>query len=300
LRRTNTRHARGPWWWRIVGAPLSAEATIDAAWTAVWDLVRGAAALRTPSRVDLARRYTELLGENLGQPGFRELLLVAHDVDAGRDLVFALVEDARRRELIRRPLTRDAEDRRAEVFDLAGIARDHLSDAVAAALTVPLATDLHDARFAPDGYWRGETHRLCDRPGSLERLLQELATLEVEQVILVSAAPESPGPHALSAPRLDWRGRLGEYVHSSEAAALRDLLGRRRADDPAVFMIRPSHNPVGPFDFDGGFDDRSDRRLNLNELMTRGYEDAYLQFIEPIVGASGDRVAGAVGHKLGK
>ncbi len=293
LRQPNTRHVRGPWWWRAVGAPLSADAVVDAAWTAMWDLVRGAAALRLPPRVDLARRYTELLGENLGQPGFRELLIVAHDVDAGRDLVFAMVEDARRRELVRRPLTRDADDRRAEVFDLAGIARDHLADAVAAAVTVPVATDLHETRFAPDGYWRGETHRLCDRPGSLERLMQELGGLEVEQIILISAAPDASGPHALAAPRLDWRGRLGEYVHSSEAASLRDALGRRRADDPAVFVIRPSHNPVGPFDFDGGFDDRSDRRLNLTELMNRGYEDAYHQFIEPIVGASGERVGAA-------
>jgi hypothetical protein len=294
FRERQTRHARGGWWWRIVGAPLAADGTIDAAWRAIWDLVRGAAAVRTPARVDLARRYTELLAENLGQPGFRELVLVAHDVDAGRDLVFALVDEERRRELIRRPLTRDAENRRAEVFDLAGIARDHLADAVAAALTVPLATDLHEVRFAPDGYWRGETHRLCDRPASLERLWQELAGIGVEQVILVSAAPESPGPHALAAPRLDWRGRLGEYVHSSEAAALRDGLGRRRADDPALFLIRPAHNPVGPFDFDGGFDDRSDRRLHLSELMNRGYEDGYHQFIEPIVGASGDRVGTVV------
>jgi hypothetical protein len=291
LRSTNTRHARGGWWWRILGPPLSAERAVDQAWTAVWDLVRGAAALRLPSRVDLARRYTELLGENLGQPGFRELLLVAHDVDAGRDLVFALVDDARRPDLVRRPLTKEAEDRRAEVFDLAGIARDHLADALAAALTVPLATGLHDARFSPDGYWRGETHRLCDRPSSLERLLQELASVQVEQIVLVSAAPETPGPHALASPRLDWRGRIGEYLQSAEAASLRDTLARRRADDPALFVIRPTHNPVGPLDFDGGFDDRSDRQLNLLELMTRGYEDAYQQFIEPIVGASGDRVA---------
>ena len=47
---------------------------------------------------------------------------------------------------------------------------------------------------------------------------------------------------------------------------------------------------VGPFDFEGGFDDRSDRRQNLAELMSRGYEDAYHQFIEPVVGASGERV----------
>ncbi len=290
LRRTNTRQARGPWWWRVVPAPLTADAAIAHAWTALWNLVRGAAQLRVPSRTDLARRYTELLAENIGQPGFRELLVVAHDVDAGRDLVFALVADERRRDLVRRPLTHAAEERRAELFDLAGVARDHLADAVAAALTVPLATDLHDVHFSPDAYWRGETHRLCDRAGSLERLLHELAELAVDQIILVSAAPESPGPHALASPRLDGRGRLGEYVHSAEAAAVRDALARRRADDPAVFVIRPSHNPVGPFDFDGGYDDRSDRRLSLTELMNRGYEDAYHQFIEPVVGAGGEQV----------
>jgi hypothetical protein len=294
LRRTNARHARGPWWWRVVPAPLSAEPGVEHAWAAIWDLVRGAAQLRLPSRVDLARRYTELLGENLGQPGFRELVLVAHDVDAGRDLVFAMVVDARRRDLVRRPLTQDAEARRAEVFDLAGVARDHLADVLAASLSVPLATDLHNVHFAADGYWRGETHRLCARPGCLERLVQELAAIDVEQVVLVSAAPESPGPHALAAPRLDGRGRIGEYVRSSEAAAVRDVLGRRRPDDPRVFVIRPTHNPVGPFDFAGGFDDRSDRLQNLNELMSRGYEDAYHQFVEPIVGGSGERVGRAV------
>lgn len=292
-RATSARHARGPWWWRLVPAPLTADAAVAHAWGAVWDLVRGAAQLRSPSRVELARRYTELLAENLGQPGFRELLLVVHDVDAGRDLVFALVADQRRRTLVRRSLTQEAEARRAEVFDLAGASRDHLADGLAAALTIPLATDLHEVHFAADGYWRGETHRLCDRPGSLERLLQELDELDVEQVIVVSAAPESPGPHALVSPRLDGRGRLGEYVRSSEASAVRDALARRAAEAPSLFVIRPVHNPVGPLDFEGGFDDRSDRRQNLAELMSQGYEDAYHQFIEPIVGASGEHVGAA-------
>ena len=31
-------------------------------------------------------------------------------------------------------------------------------------------------------------------------------------------------------------------------------------------------------------------KQELTELMSRGYEDAYHQFIEPVVGASGDRV----------
>jgi hypothetical protein len=60
-----------------------------------------------------------------------------------------------------------------------------------------------------------------------------------------------------------------------------------------VVTIRPAHNAIGPFDFGGGFDDRSDRRQPLGELLARGYEDAYLQFIEPVLGASGDRI-GAV------
>ena len=47
---------------------------------------------------------------------------------------------------------------------------------------------------------------------------------------------------------------------------------------------------VGPFDFAGGFDDRSDRPHPLHELMTLGYEDAFRQFVEPVVAPSGDRV----------
>ena len=89
-----------------------------------------------------------MLTENIGQPGFRELLITVHDVDAHRDLLFALVGESRRRDLIRRPTSEAAEARRAEVFDLAGVARDHLPDAVAAALTIPLATEWHHVTFA--------------------------------------------------------------------------------------------------------------------------------------------------------
>jgi hypothetical protein len=57
-----------------------------------------------------------------------------------------------------------------------------------------------------------------------------------------------------------------------------------------IYTIRPVHNPIGPFDFANGFDDRSHRPQGLEELMARGYEDAYLQFVEPVVGASGERL----------
>jgi predicted acylesterase/phospholipase RssA len=284
------RRLRGPLWWRLLPPALSTTAAVSHCWTSLWDLLRGAARLKEPPPVELGRRYTELLTENLGQPGFRELLIAVHDLDIGRDLVFALVGEARRRDLLRRSTTREAEARKAELIDLTSVSRDHFADALAASLTIPLATEPHVIHFAAEEYWRGESHRLCDRPGSLIRLLEELALLDVAQVILVSAAPEAPGPHALSAPRLDGRGRVGEYLQSSEAALIRDLSKPRSPSGLRVFTIRPAHNPIGPFDFAGGFDDRSDRKQPLGELMSRGYEDAYQQFIEPVVGASGERV----------
>lgn len=291
VRRRQSRRLRGGSWWRLVPGPILTEPIAAHVWSVLWDLVRGATQLKQPARVDLARRYTEMLTENLGQPGFRELLIVAHDVDAGRDLVFALVAESRRRGLIRRPTTEAAESRQAEVLELSGVSRDHLTDAVAAALTIPVASDFHRIRFMPESYWRGEEHRVSDRPGSLERIIDELITLDVEQVVLVSAAPESSGPHALAAPRADGPGRIGEYLCSSEAALVRDVTARSRQNGPRIFVVRPTHNPVGPFDFAGGFDDRSARTESLVELMSQGYEDAYRQFVEPVVGASGDMMS---------
>ncbi len=289
-----SRRERGAFWWRFVRPPLAAADAADHCWRVMWDLVRGATQLKQPTPIELARRYTEMLAENLGQPGFRELVMTVHDLDAHRDLVFAMVEESRRRGLFRRPTSEAAEARRAEVFDLTGVAREYLADAVAAALTVPLASDVRAVTFAPDAYWRGETHRLCDRPDSLVRLLDEIMDLGAEQIILVSSSPESHGPHELRAPRVDGRGRIGEYLQSAEAAVVRDATRTAAMRVPRVFTIHPGHNPLGPFDFEGGFDDRSDRRQPLEELMSRGYEDAYRQFIEPVVGASGERVGQGV------
>jgi hypothetical protein len=286
-----TRRQRGPFWWRVLRPPLSSLPAVEQCWRIMWDLLRGAAQLKEPTPLELSRRFTELVGENLDQPGFREMVLAVHDLDAHRDLVFTLVAQSRRRDLLRRETIEETEERRAGVFDLSGVAREYLPDVVAGALAVPVASEPSTLRFAPEAFWRGETHRLCDRPASVARVLEELMDLDVEQILVVSAAPDSRGPHALAPPRLDGRGRLGQYLQSAEAAAVRDSL-RLASGRPSVriFSIRPAHNPIGPFDFRGGFDDRSDRRQPLGELIARGYEDAYRQFIEPIVGASGERV----------
>ena len=178
----------------------------------------------------------------------------------------------------------------AEAFDLAGLARDHLLDVLRAALSVPGMTEPALVTFAADGYWRGEVAspgRSSRQPG---RLLEEAAAAGAEQVILVTASPEPPGPHELARPRLDPMGRLSERAASMESAAVRDAVQHVQHRFRAVYQIRPLHNPVGAFDLAGAYDERSDRQQPLAELMERGYEDAYRGFIDAIVAPSGEHL----------
>lgn len=284
------RHSRGSGAWSLVSAPIDSSRAIRHVVTGVWDLLKGGAAVKTPAPEDLSRRYSELLTENLAQPGFSELLLVVHDLDARRDLIFGLVREPFRRALFPPPGSGGA--RRAEAFDLAGLARDHLVDAIRGALSVAGTTEPAVMRFAADGYWRGEAHRLIDRAGSLGRLLEEAAAAGAEQVILVAAAPEPPGPHELGRPRLEPMARLSEHAASFESAALRDAVQHVQHRFRAIYQIRPVHNPVGAFDLGGVFDERSDRDHTLAELMERGYQDAYHAFVEPVVAPSGEHLRG--------
>lgn len=289
-RRRQGRRVAGTWWWQVLGAPFDAQPLRRAFASAIWETLKGAAPLAEPSPAAIGSRYGEVLQENLGQPGFRELILVATDLDARRDLVAALL-----REPYRQPFTSSTagKERRADVLDLAGVGREHTLDVIAAAVTPPIVFEPHPFTFAAASYWRGETHRTCDRPGSLIRLLDEVAAAGATQAIVVSAVAPVPRPHQLRAPRIDLRGRLSELQVAAEAAALRDGLEAARRRFEAVHLIAPAHNPVGPFDLSGAFDDASDRRQDLTELMERAYEDAYRQFIDPIVGGSGEHLAAA-------
>ena len=272
---------------RVIGGPLSSTTLLENCCAELWNLIRGAAPLASPPAVELGRRYVELVSENLGQPGFREVLLAVHDMDTRRDLVFALLSPTHRARFFTRPSV-DAAARTAEAFDLAGTARDHAVDALAAALSMPVGTEPHLVRFSPEGPWRGETHRVCDRPGSLSRLLEEVAAAGAEQVILVTAHQPQGRPHELSAERGDLRGHAADSLAAFESAGVRDAIEHWQGRFLGMFVIRPVHNPLGPLDFDGVYDERSDRVHTLGELLDRGYEDAYRQFIEPVVAASGD------------
>jgi len=287
--RGDRRREHGPWWARVLGAPWSARDPAALFRDALWQFLRGASQLKQPPARDLARRYAEVLGDNLGQPGFRELIIATHDVDARQDLVFALLAEPLRRDFVRRgPF--GMRRRPGDVMDLAGLGRDHVLDALAGCLSLPVLTDGHPIAFAIDSYWRGETHRLTDRSGAIMRLLDEVAAAGVRQVLVVSSAAERGLPHGLVARSLRFRARVGEYLAASEVASTRDALISRRSLFESMFHIVPVHNPIGSLDFAGCRDDRSDRTYPLTELIDRGYEDAYRQFIEPIVGASGEKL----------
>ncbi len=276
--------------WRLLGAPVESAGFATLAAGTLWDLMRGGATVARPTAADLSQRAAELLSSSVSQPGHRDVLITVHDLDARRDLVFGLVSGEPGKRLF--PGATGPSGRRAEAFDLASTAKSALVDALSGALTLPGVSEPHPLRFAGESVWRGEVHRLADRPSALSRLLEEAAAAGMEQAIVVTAAPEPGGPHELEPPRVDPRGRVGEWLAGEEAAAVRDAVRFGQAHFHTVFVIRPAHNPVAALDLGGAYDRASDRQSTLQDLVERGYEDAHRLFIEPALGAAGERVRG--------
>ena len=247
------RRARGAFWWRLIGQPLDPRQPEGVVLEALWRLTRGASDA-TPDH--MGRRYVELLTENFGQPGFREVILAVHDLDARRDLVAAVLSPQWRQAFGQRRV--GAGPREAESFDLVDGHDENrrlVTDLVAGGLRLPVASAPHEVTFPDKGYWQGETHRWCDRPELVSRLIDEVARVGVEQVILVGAAAPASTPHDMRAKALDFRTRMGETLRSVETAAFQDAWALASSRFSGVFAIQPAHNPVGPFDFAGVYDE---------------------------------------------
>ena len=289
-RRVSNRRARGGFWWRLFGTPIDGISAVNLFTNGLWQVMNGSTNVKKPAQDDFGERYAELLGEHVGQPGFRELLVLTHDVDARRDAIFSLLDEPYRTAYIESASNTSEGSRQLEIVDLSQTPRRHAMDALLAALSVPVFTEPHFVRYSAESVWRGETHRLCDRPDGLPRLLEEVARAGVQQVIIVSACSPSQGPHALGVDRLDMRGRAGQYLESLESASLHDAIAGHAARFQAIFQVRPVHNPLGPFDFKGCYDEQSDRRQTLDELVGRGYEDGCSQFVDAVVGESGELI----------
>ncbi len=269
---------RGQWWARLFGTPWRTEPGLRHFRASLWQLFRGPVSAPEPPAPELSRRYAELLFDNLGQPGFRELIVTALDVETRGDLVFAAIAESKRQAFFQRG--------HGDLIDLAGVGRGQVLDALAAAVAVPVLTEPHLLAFSPESYWKGEAHRICDRIGSVPRLLDELTAAGVEQVLVVCPDSARSAPHRLTKPSGSLRSRVAEQLAAVETTVVRDALASHKKRFKGLFLIQPLHNPIGPLDFEGTYDERSDRYQSLGELMDRGYEDAYRQFIEPVVGGT--------------
>jgi hypothetical protein len=275
------RRRKGMFWWRLLGSPIDAVEPAALFIEVLWDLVRGASDEPRPAPAEIGRRYVELLADNFGQPGFHELVIAVHDIDARRDLIGAVLAAPARAGFESR--ISGAAPREAEIVDFTGPQRELLMEFLAGALRLPLVNAPAVLQFPSDAFWRGERHRICDRPELVIRLVDELAGIGVEQLVIIGAAPPAALPHSLRARPIDLRGRTGEVVRSIEAAVLADAANVARARCPSVFVVQPDHNPIGPFDFAGVYDEASDRQRSIAELMEQGYADAYRHFIEHAV-----------------
>lgn len=279
------RRVLGAFWWRLLSWPLDAGEPSDSALDLLWGLVRGASHEPRPEASDIGRRYVDVLADNFGQPGFHEVVVAVHDLDARRDLV-GTVLSAPGRAAMDTPRA-GVDHRDGEVVDFTGPQREALAGFLVGALRLPVATAPAIVQFADDSYWSGERHRVCDRPELATRLVEELVALGIEQIILISPAPAPPRAHALRPVPAGMRARMGELLRSMESAAMAEATAAAFQRRSRVFVVRPEHNPIGPFDFDGVYDEASDRRRGITELLAQGYADAFHHLIEPVV-AAGD------------
>jgi Patatin-like phospholipase len=279
----------------------------------LWEIVRGAALNDTPpSEAELGRRFVALLSENVGQPGFRELVLRTADLDAAGALPFVVLADEHRAEFLS-ARARDAYgDGRAVAVDLCAAGYEPLFfDAVAAGILPPVAGPVRRVSFPKGGIFSGETHRLTDGTLVAGAGIKDALAAGAEQVIVVSA---SPGEPRRTPRRRGPRARLDALLTTLEAQALATdvdeterinrivgSLGHRTDDggraweDPTsgrllrelpFWLVRPERRSVGPAELDGARDPATEVVQTTADLLEQGYRDAYRQFVEPVVGAA--------------
>ena len=280
---------------------------------ALWEIARGPAISRAPSEAELGRKYVSLLAENLGQPGFRELILRTADLETGGPLPFVVLDDAHRAGFVsaraRGPRSRleglpGAVDLRVPGYDAL------LFDAAMTGLLAPGVAPVRRVSFPKGGIFAGESHRLTEASLAGGSGLSEAIAAGAEQILFVTAAPEEAKPLARRrGPRALADGVLATLERQAVEVDLRaterlnrlvETLGHRTDDggrgwqDPAtgriyraidLYVIRPDHRVLAPLDLDGSEDPATEVRATASDLLELGYRDAYRLFVEPVVGA---------------
>jgi hypothetical protein len=278
----------------------------------LWEIARGPALTAAPpSGTELGRRFVALGAENLGQPGFRALILRTGDLDTGRVLPFVLLEDAHLASFAAARGPRSRADGVPGAIDLRAAGNDALFfDAVATGLLPPIAAPLRRVSFPKGGLHGGETHRLTDATLVGGCGIGEALAAGAEQVIVVTAVPEKPiVPARRRGPRARVDGVLAALERQAVDRDLENALrinrlvetlghhtdgGGRAWQDPAtgrlyrdaaVYVVRPDQRPIGPLELDGARDPATEVVRSTADLLEQGYRDAYRLFVDPVVGA---------------
>jgi hypothetical protein len=283
---------------------------------ALWETARGAALGAEPaSEGQLGERYVALLAENLGQPGFRELILRAADLDTGSVLPFAVLGEAHGKAFLgahTREGARTGQEGQPGAVDLRASGYESLFfDAAAAGLLPSLTGPVRRVSFPRGGWHSGETHRVTEATLLGGAGISEAIAAGAEQIIVVSGTPEAS---VVSPRRRGARARINGALAALERAAVdRELaeaerlnrvvetLGHRTSDggrawqdpargrvfrDVALYVVRPARRALLPLELDGARDPATDVVETVGDLLQRGYEDAYRLFVEPVVGAA--------------
>jgi hypothetical protein len=283
---------------------------------ALWESARAAALQKdAPSDAELGRRYVALLLDNLGQPGFRELILRAADLETGRVLPFVVMDPAHRKTFLAaqaREGLRVESDGHARAVDLSQPGYEGLFfDAVAAGLLPSVTGPVRRVSFPRGGLHAGETHRLTEATLVGGCGISEAVAAGAEQVIVVAATPEAAAP---TARRRGARARVDAVLGALERSALDnelaqaerlnrvvETLGHRTSDggrgwqdpatgrlfkDVAFYVIRPERRSLLPLELDGARDPATEVVETTEDLARRGHDDAYRLFVEPVVGAA--------------
>ena len=271
-----------------------------------------------PAAGELSHKYVALLVENLGQPGFRELILRAGDLETGRALPFTLLHDGPRAAFVaaRARQRRKHAEGLPDAIDLrSGEHAALLEGAVSTGLLPPLIAPALRMAFPRGGIFAGETHRLTDASLVSGSGLEEALDAGAEQVILVSGSPEQAGlrprrrgPRALADAALAALERQALERETEAAERVNRMVqtlghvvldGARAWEDPAtgklhrefaLYVVRPSSRALGPLELDGALDPATEVEQTLADLVEQGYRDAYRLFVEPVVGAVPDSV----------
>jgi len=274
----------------------------------------GAGMMDVKRALDEADGNHALATENLGQPGFRELILRVADLETGGPLAFVLLSAEGRHTFA----TAMAPGRRWRGEGLPGAvdltAEGHeglLFPAVLTGLLPPFSAGLCRVAFPKRGRFPGETHRLADATLAGGCGLAEAIAAGADQVILAAPVPEAHSPgHARRGPKAAMSSALAtleRQAFEAELAAVertnrmvetlghRDDVGRQAWEDPAsgrihrelsLYVIRPARRAIGPLELDGVEEASTEVVETLDDLLEQGYRDTYREFVEPVVGGA--------------